>query len=70
MDARSRDPSNFGGETLDVILFPLQHFLRHEHREICIFNAHLLNLRIEPFFVVGPRKSHHSMRMYEAQYLG
>lgn len=56
-DARSCDPSDLRGETLDVILLPLEDFLRHKHREICIFNAHLFDLRVEPLFIVAPDKS-------------
>jgi hypothetical protein len=40
-----------------VILLPLEDFLRHKHREICIFNAHLFDLRVEPLFIVAPDKS-------------
>jgi hypothetical protein len=56
LDARSRNPSDLRGETFDVILLPLEHLRGHKHREVCILNAHLPDLRVEPLFVIASMK--------------
>lgn len=47
--SRARDPCDFGRETLDVILFTLEDFLRYEHGEIRVLHSQLLDLGVEPF---------------------
>ena len=50
MDLRSRDPGDFGRESLDVILFPLQNLGRDEHGEVRVLDAHRLDLLVEPLY--------------------
>ena len=42
-----RHPGNFGGETLDVVLFPLERSCRNKHGEIAVLDTELLDLSAE-----------------------
>ena len=55
---RPCNPSDFGGETLDVILFSFENLLRDEHREIRILYTKLLDLRVKPFYTVCQHNDH------------
>jgi hypothetical protein len=46
--SRSCDPSDFRGEALDVVLLALEHALGHEHREVRVLDAKLLDLVVKP----------------------
>lgn len=45
---RSCDPCNFRGETLDMILLPLENFGGNEHRERRVLHAHGFDFLVEP----------------------
>jgi hypothetical protein len=42
------DPGDFGGKSLDMVFFLFKDAFRDEHGEVCIFNAHFLDLSIKP----------------------
>lgn len=48
MDLRLGDPSDLWGETLNVVLLLLQSRLGHEHWEVAVLHAELLDLVVEP----------------------
>lgn len=49
-NVRSRNPCDFGRETLDVILFALKNALRDKHGEVGVLDAEFLNLLVEPVY--------------------
>jgi hypothetical protein len=50
------DPSDFGGETFDVILFSHEGLIGNKHREISIFNAICLDESVKEFCDLFPNK--------------
>lgn len=47
-DLRLGNPSDFGGETLNVVLLLLEPSARNEHGEVTILNTELLDLVVKP----------------------
>ena len=52
--AAARHPGDFRGETLDMVGLALQERARDEHREVGVFDADFLELRIEVFLARLP----------------
>jgi hypothetical protein len=50
------EPGDFGGKSLDVVFFLFEDAFGDEHREVCILNAHLLDLSIEPVYGIRRKK--------------
>lgn len=48
-DLRLGDPSQFRGETLNMVLLLLERLGGKEHGEVALLNTHLLNVMLEPF---------------------
>jgi hypothetical protein len=42
------NPGNFGGETLDVVLFPVENGLGDEHGEVGVVDTKSLDVAVEP----------------------
>ena len=45
---RSRNPCDFRGETLDMVLLSLENFGGNEHRERRVLHTHGFNYLVEP----------------------